>query len=92
MLRLAGFGLKDDNDEHNASRLQTGQFTVDRVGPSLIETSGRAPHPDISPCPHDSGGPYFRQPKGRTRSPPGRGRCGGTRIVGQLLDVIDGRP
>lgn len=42
-------------------RLQTGQFVVGRVNESLIEASGRAPRENTSPCPHDSGGPYFRQ-------------------------------
>ncbi|GIM91138.1 esterase [Paractinoplanes toevensis] len=66
VVRLAGFGLLADSDESPATRLQTGQFTVGHIGPALIETSGRAPHPDTSPCRHDSGGPYFRQPKGQS--------------------------
>jgi secreted trypsin-like serine protease len=65
VVRLAGFGLTADSDDTLADRLQTGQFTVGLVGAALIETSGRAPHPDTSPCKHDSGGPYFRQPKGQ---------------------------
>jgi secreted trypsin-like serine protease len=66
VVRLAGFGLTSDDDPNSlAARLQTGQFTVDHVGRSLLETSGRRPHPDTSPCLHDSGGPYFREPAGR---------------------------
>ncbi|WP_232234626.1 trypsin-like serine protease [Actinoplanes sp. N902-109] len=65
VVRLAGFGLTDDGDATPATRLQTGQFTVDHVGTDLIETSGHAPHLDTSPCLHDSGGPYFREPPGR---------------------------
>ncbi|MEU4159930.1 trypsin-like serine protease [Actinoplanes sp. NPDC026670] len=62
VLRLTGYGLTSDVDSSEpATRLQTGQFTVDRVGDSLIETSGHAPRADTSPCPHDSGGPYFTQ-------------------------------
>ncbi|BEL05942.1 trypsin-like serine protease [Actinoplanes sichuanensis] len=62
VLRLTGYGLTSDVDgSEPATRLQTGQFTVDSVGDSLIETSGRAPQADTSPCPHDSGGPYFTQ-------------------------------
>ena len=57
-LRLTGFGLQAGGAP--ATRLQTGKFVVDSVGDSLIETSGRAPRADTSPCPHDSGGPYFR--------------------------------
>ncbi len=62
VLRLTGFGLVvDGGAPAPASRLQTGLFTVDAIGDTLIETSGRAPRPDTSPCPHDSGGPYFRE-------------------------------
>ncbi|MCO8272770.1 S1 family peptidase [Actinoplanes sp. TRM 88003] len=57
-LRLTGFGLTAD--QKPAQRMQTGRFTVDAVGDSLLETSGVAPQNDTSPCPHDSGGPYFR--------------------------------
>ncbi|WP_239117714.1 S1 family peptidase [Paractinoplanes ferrugineus] len=65
VVRLAGFGLLTDDEASHATRLQTGQFTVGLVGDSLIETAGRAPHTDTSPCLHDSGGPYFRQPRGK---------------------------
>ncbi|WP_240670437.1 S1 family peptidase [Actinoplanes solisilvae] len=58
-VRLTGFGLTAGSVP--ATRLQTGRFTVDRVGDSLLEISGRAPKDDTSPCPHDSGGPYFRE-------------------------------
>jgi secreted trypsin-like serine protease len=61
VLRLTGFGLATEGSETApATWLQTGLFTVDAVGDAMIETSGRAPRPDTSPCPHDSGGPYFR--------------------------------
>ncbi|MFV2088715.1 S1 family peptidase [Micromonospora sp. LOL_021] len=61
-LRLTGYGLVTDGDAIVApTRLQTGQFIVEAVGETLIETSGRAPRPDTSPCAHDSGGPYFRE-------------------------------
>ncbi|MBM2620696.1 trypsin-like serine protease [Actinoplanes sp. LDG1-06] len=67
VLRLAGFGLVDDGrGTVPATRMQTGLFTVDAVGDSLLETSGRSPRPDTSPCPHDSGGPYFRQQRNGT--------------------------
>ncbi|MEV6301332.1 S1 family peptidase [Actinoplanes sp. NPDC051861] len=57
-VRLTGFGLAGDRA---VNRLQTGQFTVEAIGDTLLEASGRAPRPDTSPCPHDSGGPYFRE-------------------------------
>ncbi|WP_246614508.1 S1 family peptidase [Paractinoplanes bogorensis] len=59
-VRLTGYGLVGDTP---ATRLQTGRFVVGNVGESLIQTSGHAPRPDTSPCPHDSGGPYFRAGK-----------------------------
>ncbi|MEV0607842.1 trypsin-like serine protease [Polymorphospora rubra] len=65
VVRLTGYGRTAHSGPDTASWLQTGQFTVDRVGDTLLETSGHAPQPDTSPCPQDSGGPYFReQPDG----------------------------
>ncbi|GAA2707257.1 S1 family peptidase [Actinoplanes palleronii] len=65
VLRLAGFGLTTHGgDVAPTTRMQTGQFTVDAVRDTLLETSGHAPRPDTSPCPHDSGGPYFRESRG----------------------------
>jgi secreted trypsin-like serine protease len=61
VLRLTGYGLTTAGGPGPAGRLQTGLFTVGRVGADVIETSGRQPRPDTSPCPHDSGGPYFRE-------------------------------
>jgi secreted trypsin-like serine protease len=61
VLRLTGFGLAGHGGSAPADRLQTGRFTVGAVTDTLIETSGLAPRPDTSPCPHDSGGPYFRE-------------------------------
>ncbi|MEU4690876.1 S1 family peptidase [Actinoplanes sp. NPDC023714] len=59
VLRLTGFGLTADGTP--PSRMQTGLFTVGGVNESTLEASGRSPHADTSPCPHDSGGPYFRE-------------------------------
>lgn len=61
VVRLTGYGLTAAGEAAATRRLQTGQFEVGAVGDSLIETSGRAPRASTSPCPHDSGGPYFRQ-------------------------------
>jgi secreted trypsin-like serine protease len=60
-VRLTGYGLTSDREDATTQRLQTGQFVVGRVGESVLETSGRSPDSDTSPCPHDSGGPYFQQ-------------------------------
>jgi secreted trypsin-like serine protease len=61
VVRLTGYGLTDGAESATTDRLQTGRFTVGRVGAAQIETSGRAPREQTSPCPHDSGGPYFRE-------------------------------
>jgi secreted trypsin-like serine protease len=63
-VRLTGYGLTSDAESATTRRLQTGQFVVDRVGESLLETSGRAPSRETSPCLHDSGGPYFTERPG----------------------------
>jgi len=62
VLRLTGYGLTSGDESARTDRLQTGQFTVGDVSDTLIETSGREPRGDTSPCRHDSGGPYFREP------------------------------
>jgi hypothetical protein len=64
MVRLTGYGLTSDTESATTRRLQTGQFVVDRVGDSLLETSGRAPSRETSPCLRDSGGPYFTERPG----------------------------
>jgi secreted trypsin-like serine protease len=64
MVRLTGYGLTSDAESARTRRLQTGQFVVDRVGDSLLETSGRDPSRETSPCRHDSGGPYFTERPG----------------------------
>ncbi|MCZ7436669.1 trypsin-like serine protease [Micromonospora sp. WMMC241] len=61
VLRLTGYGSTTADGLVPAGRLQTGRFTVGRIGAEAIETSGRQPRADTSPCPHDSGGPYFRE-------------------------------
>jgi secreted trypsin-like serine protease len=66
MVRLTGYGLTSDAESATTRRLQTGQFVVDRVGDSLLETSGRVPSRETSPCLHDSGGPYFTERPGET--------------------------
>ena len=65
-VRLTGYGWTSDTGSATTRRLQTGQFVVDRVGDSLLETSGRDPSRETSPCLHDSGGPYFTERPGET--------------------------
>jgi Trypsin len=58
-VRLSGYGLVDGDDSRSPTRLQVGQFTVTSVDDTVLGMSGKAPRSDTSPCPHDSGGPYF---------------------------------
>lgn len=60
-VRLTGYGLTADIAAAAPTRLQTGQFIVNRVSDSIVAMSGRDPRKDTSACLHDSGGPYFRE-------------------------------
>jgi trypsin len=60
-VRLTGFGLLDNDATSEPSRLHTGRFTVASVGRSVLGLAGSAPRSTTSPCPHDSGGPYFTE-------------------------------
>jgi secreted trypsin-like serine protease len=66
-LRLTGFGLLTAADEAAPSPgLRTGVFEVDQVRDTTLAVSGAKPAADTSACPHDSGGPYFREGKDGT--------------------------
>ncbi|MFI7597243.1 S1 family peptidase [Actinoplanes sp. NPDC049681] len=60
-LRLTGFGLLNGAATQEPSRLHTGRFRVTSVQQDVIGLAGAAPRADTSPCPHDSGGPYFSE-------------------------------
>lgn len=62
-VRLVGFGLLDGDDADLPDRLQVGEFAVTSVSRYALGMTGRAPQDDTSPCPHDSGGPYFTRDK-----------------------------
>ncbi|MFU8873163.1 S1 family peptidase [Micromonospora sp. SL4-19] len=65
VLRLTGFGVATrGNNIESATWMQTGLFTVGAIGDTMLEASGRSPSRETSPCPHDSGGPYFREQAG----------------------------
>ncbi|MGA5301646.1 S1 family peptidase [Nucisporomicrobium flavum] len=63
-VRLAGFGLTDGDATAEPTRMRTGRFEVTSVGRKAIGLSGVAPRSTTSPCPHDSGGPYFSEDDG----------------------------
>jgi hypothetical protein len=60
-VRLTGFGLTTATASKLPTRLRTGRFRVSSVDGLEIGMTGTAPHEDTSPCPHDSGGPYFSE-------------------------------
>lgn len=60
VVRLAGYGFTRGKSRL-ATRLQTGQFEVVSRSRLVIGMTGRSPKSTTSPCPHDSGGPYFTE-------------------------------
>ncbi|GAA4607553.1 secreted trypsin-like serine protease [Actinoplanes octamycinicus] len=67
VVRLTGYGSLTSSNPVPATRLQTGQLTVVQVGDSVTGFHGYAPQPDTTPCPYDSGGPYFVEKRGGPR-------------------------
>jgi secreted trypsin-like serine protease len=59
IVRLTGYGSVTGTNPSPSTRLRTGQFTVVSVNETTIGTKGYAPEPNTSPCPYDSGAPYF---------------------------------
>ncbi|MCU7726852.1 S1 family peptidase [Actinoplanes sp. KI2] len=60
-LRLTGFGALTGDEDAASPGLRTGVFEVDGVRDTTLDMSGARPADDTSACPHDSGGPYFRE-------------------------------
>ena len=65
-LRLTGFGGLTGDEDAASPGLRTGVFDVDEVRATTLDMSGARPADDTSACPHDSGGPYFREGKDGT--------------------------
>jgi secreted trypsin-like serine protease len=59
VVRLTGYGSTQSTAPVPSDLLRTGQLTVTEVQQSTYLMSGFAPQPDTTPCPYDSGGPYF---------------------------------
>jgi secreted trypsin-like serine protease len=59
IVRLTGYGSTTSANPVPETRLRTGQLTVVSLSDSVTGVSGHAPQPDTTPCPYDSGGPYF---------------------------------
>jgi secreted trypsin-like serine protease len=101
IVRVTGYGSTTSVNPTPATWLHTGQMKVVSLSDSVTGLSGYAPHPDTTPCPYDSGAPFFRQ-HGKSRpvlvavdsngpSCPHTGVENGARtddIAGWILDVI----
>jgi secreted trypsin-like serine protease len=60
-VRLVGYGLTTSSEKSVTDRAQTGQFKVASVSSLEMGLTGISPRSNTSPCPHDSGGPYFTE-------------------------------
>lgn len=61
VVRLTGYGSTTSTNPTPSPLLRTGQFTVTAVTASTVQVTGLAPQRDTSPCPFDSGAPYFTE-------------------------------
>ena len=64
-VRLTGYGSVTSTNPTPSTLLRTGQLTVSEVGPTTYLMTGFAPQPDTTPCPYDSGGPFFIESRHR---------------------------
>lgn len=58
-VRLTGYGSVQSTSPTPSTLLRTGQLNVTEVSASNYLMTGFAPQPNTTPCPYDSGGPYF---------------------------------
>lgn len=65
VLRLTGYGSVTGTNPVQETKLRTGQLSVLTVEDSIIGVEGFAPQPDTTPCPFDSGGPFFVEQRWR---------------------------
>ena len=59
VVRVTGYGSTTSVNPAPVTHLRTGQMTVVSVGESITGVTGAAPQRDTTPCPYDSGGPFF---------------------------------
>ncbi|WP_285687449.1 trypsin-like serine protease [Actinoplanes sp. NBRC 103695] len=65
VLRLTGYGSTQSASPVQETKLRTGQLSVLTVEENIIGVEGFAPQPDTTPCPFDSGGPFFVEQRWR---------------------------
>lgn len=59
VVRLTGYGSVTSTNPVPETRLRTGRMTVVSLSDSVTGLRGYAPQPDTTPCPYDSGAPFF---------------------------------
>jgi secreted trypsin-like serine protease len=59
VLRLTGYGSVTGTNPVQETHLRTGQMSVLTVENTIIGVRGLAPADNTTPCPFDSGGPFF---------------------------------
>jgi V8-like Glu-specific endopeptidase len=64
VVRITGFGSLTSTNPVPATRLMTGQMTVVSLTSSITGLRGLAPQANTTPCPYDSGAPYFQEMRG----------------------------
>ena len=65
LLRLTGYGSTTSTNPVQETKLRTGQLSVLTVEEGIIGVEGFAPEADTTPCPYDSGGPFFVEQRWR---------------------------
>jgi secreted trypsin-like serine protease len=63
IVRITGYGSVTSTNPVPETHLRTGQMEVVSVAESVTGFKGHAPQADTTPCPYDSGGPYFVEGK-----------------------------
>ncbi|MFI5890236.1 S1 family peptidase [Actinoplanes sp. NPDC051513] len=63
ILRVTGYGSTTSVNPTPVTHLRTGQLQVVSVSDAVVGLHGYAPAADTTPCPYDSGGPYFVERK-----------------------------
>ena len=61
VVRITGYGSLTSTNPVPATRLMTGQMKVVSLTSSITGLQGYAPQPNTTPCPYDSGAPYFME-------------------------------
>lgn len=59
ILRLTGYGSMTSSNPAPVTWLRTGKLEVVGLTDTITQVKGHAPQADTTPCPYDSGGPFF---------------------------------